>query len=142
MAKVLVSGTTVVTFTDAAGTVRNMSAYIESMSAVGKTIADIDVTAISDTAERFIAGVELSPEITVSGAYEQTGTIGPDPVFVNLVGSLSTMVFNPVGTVTGSRRYTYQVLGRSFEPAVAIKERVNYTFMLRKDGTVTVGTVP
>lgn len=141
MAKVLVSGTTIVTFTDAAGTIRSMGAYIDSMSNIGRALQDVDVTNFADTAERFIAGIEVSPVITVNGPFEQTGTIGPDPVFVLLVGSSTTMVFNPVGTAAGARRYTIVGTATKFDVIANVKERVNYVFEFRKDGTVTVGTV-
>lgn len=136
----MVNNNTIVTITDLGGTVRNMTAYIDNMSNYGRELADIDVTSFADAAERFIAGIELSPEITMSGAYEQTGTIGPDPVFVNLVGTFGTLTIAPVGTASGSRRYIFQALVRSFVIEGAVKERVGYRSMVRKDGTVSVGT--
>mgnify|MGYP001607476969 CR=1 FL=1 len=141
MAKFRVAGNTQVSFDDSNGTLRNMTQYVDTMGAIGRQFAPLDVTSFNDTAERFIAGIEQSQEFTVEGHFDDTGTTGPDAVFALLVGTLGSFRFDPKGTAAGSRRFTTEVLCTGYQVTASVKERVSYSASFKQDGTMTVGTV-
>lgn len=141
MAQVQVQGNVEVKWESSSGTNLDMSAYIDTMDNVGKEVDMIDVTQFSDPAEVFIAGIELSPTITLNGNYEQSGTLTPDPHMLLEVGSTGTLRYHPEGTASGNRIYTVIAIGMSFKPGGNVKEKVGYEFIIQKTGTVVVGTI-
>lgn len=136
MAKYKVAGVTVVRIDNSAGTILDMTQYIDSITTVGKEVAPLEVTSFNDGAERFVAGIEMSEEVTVSGAFDDAATSGPDAVFPTLVGTINTIEYNPAGTVSGRRKITGEYLFVSYKVSSAVKERVNYELRARRDGTI------
>jgi len=137
-----VGGTTEFHVTDSGGTVRNMSAYIDAISpSPTRSFLSLDVTAFSNSAEAFIAGIQASKQVTVSGPFDNTATTGPDAVFAVLVGTASAFTFYPFGTASGQRRFIGTLLWTNYEAGGGAKERVSYSAMGQLTGTVAVGTV-
>lgn len=142
MAKYKVTGNSEFLITDVNGTVRNMSSYVDSISpSPTKQVAALDVTTFGDDAEAFIAGIELSKEVTITGPFDDTASSGPDAVFAVMVGTARAFTLYPIGTASGARKYTGTLLCTNYEPGGGVKERVSYTAVFTKTGTVTVGTV-
>ncbi len=143
MAKFIVAGKSEVHFDDATGgALRNMTSHIDTMSAVARQFAQIDVSTFNDAAERFINGIELSQEFTVEGPFDDTATTGPDVVFSGLVGGTAvTFRFRPVGTSGGDRSFQAEVICTSYQIVTNVKERVSYIATFKQDGAMTVGTV-
>lgn len=140
MAKYKVAGNTNVQIDNSGGTLLNMTSYVDTVSDVGKEVASLDVTTFADAAERFIAGIETSSEITINGPFDDAATTGPDAVFGTLVGVISTFQIGPVGTASGARKINGEFLWTSYKVNTAVKERVTYTLVGKLDGTLTVGT--
>jgi len=141
MAKFIVAGNTEFKQDDSAGTLRNLTQYIDNINnPPGKEVAQIDVTSFNDTGDRFIAGIEQTGEYTLAGHFDDTGTTGPDSVLAPLVGTLGSWEFFPVGTASGRRKYNGESLCISYRPQAAVRERVSYEARFVVDGTVTVGT--
>src|SRR3990167_4322115 len=133
MSKFRVAGRSIVRIDNNLGTVTNLTSYIDTISALGKEVQSLDVTAFSDTAERVIAGIETSQEVTISGAFDDTATSGPDALLSALVGTLGTVEFNPVGTASGARKISGEFLCLSYKPAAEVKGRVNYEAVFKLD---------
>ena len=140
MAKFKVAGKTEVKFDDNGGTLRSMTAYVDTIEPVGKEFDQLDVTSFADTAERVIAGIELSQEFAVEGHFDDTATTGPDAVFAPLPGTLGSFEFFPVGTSGGDRKFSCETLCLSYKITGRVKERVNYTARFKQDNAMTVGT--
>lgn len=140
MVKFRVAGNCVVRIDNSAGAIQNMTSYIDTVSAVGKEYMPLDVTMFSDTAERVIQGIEMSSEVTVSGAFDDTATTGPDAIFGTLVGTINTFEFNPVGTVSGARKISGEFLWLSYKIVNAVKERVNFELTGKLDNVLTITT--
>jgi hypothetical protein len=142
MAKFAVAGNAEFLVTDPAGTVRNMTSHIDDLGTPPtKSVMPLDVTTFGDAAETFIAGIQASKEISISGPYDNTASTGPDAVFALLVGTAVAYTLYPVGTASGSRKYTGSLLFTNYEPGGGVKERVSYITTASMTGTVTVGTV-
>lgn len=136
MAKYKVAGLTEVSIDNSAGTLLNMTSYIDTISALGREIAPLEVTTFADSAERFIAGIEVSQEVTIEGPFDDAATTGPDAVFSTLVGTINTIQFAPAGTASGRRKITGEFLFVSYKPNASVKERVSYTLTAKLDGTL------
>ena len=144
MAKYKVAGISEVKVSDptTTATLRNMTQYIDTVSALGKDLADLDVTSFADAAERFIAGIEQSQTFTINGFFEDTATTGPDIVFSPVNGSIGTVQFFPAGTVTGRRLFSMQAFVSSYKVTAAVKGRVEYVVVYKQDGSMTNTAAP
>ena len=129
---------------DVNGTNRNMETYIDNISPPPtKAFIPLDVTMYKDGGENFIAGIQQSKEVTVSGAFENTAASGPDHVFAALAnaGTSRTWSYYPNGTASGRRIFSGTLLPLDYEAVGPVKERVSYSFKFRTIGTITSGTV-
>lgn len=135
MAFVKVNGNTIVLIDDATGGARNLTAYITSVSAIGKKVAALDVTSFADTAERIIAGIEESGEITISGKWATDGT-GPNAYYPALVGTIQTVEVAPNGTASGQRKITGEFLCMEYNIQGGVKEELRWEARHKLDGTL------
>ena len=142
MAKYLVSGTAVIRVDNSTGTILVLGTAIDSISDnVGKEVAALDVTSFADSAERFIAGIEMSKQITIEGPYEDSGSAAPDNHYSTLVGTIQTVEFNPAGTVAGRRKITGEFLCLSYNVIMVGKQAVRWRGVHQLDNTLnTTGT--
>ena len=142
MAVYRVAGNTVIRIdASAGGTLNAITSYVREFSGFGREYQALDDTHFDDAAERIIPGIETSQEFTMRGAFEDTGTTGPDAILSTAVGTLLTFEFNPRGTAAGARRFTSEVMVLSYQVSGEVKGQVSYEARLKGDGTVTVGTV-
>lgn len=137
MAKSKVGGVSIVLIDNSAGSPINMTAYVDTLESVGKEYMPLDVTTFADAAERVIAGIEAGMPISVNGPFDDTATTGPDAVFGTLPGVITTFEYAPIGTASGKRRFLCEVLWLSYKVTGAVKDRVSYTLLGTKDGTMS-----
>ena len=142
MSKFRVAGNTIIKIDNAGGTLIDLSAYIDTISALGREFQNLDVTSFADAAERIIAGIEASQEFTISGHFDNTATTGPDAVLAPLVGTLGSWQFFPVGTTAGYRKFSGEALCTSYKIGAEVKGRVQYDCVFKQDNACTVGTAP
>lgn len=138
--KFRVAGKTIIEIDNKAGTVTDLSAYVDTISGLGRQFASLDVTAFSDSAERIIAGIEESVEFTISGHYDNTTTTGPDAVLAPLVGTLGSFTFAPAGSTAPNRKISGESLCMRYTPSAEVKGRVEFEAVFKVDGAVTLGT--
>ena len=130
-----VAGNTVVLVDDATGTARALTAFIDTVSGLGKGVANLDVTSFSDTAERIIAGIEESGEITLAGPWSDSGT-GQDAYLPALVGTINTVAISPAGTGAGARRIAGEFLCMSYRMILEVKGAAKWESRHKLDGTL------
>ena len=130
-----VAGNTVVLVDDASGTARALTAFIDTVGGIGKQTAQLDVTSFADSAERIIAGIEESAEVTLSGPWSDSGT-GVDAYLPALVGTINTIEVNPAGTGAGARKITGEFLCLSYKVNMAVKGQVTWESRHKLDGTL------
>ena len=142
MAKFIVAGNTVVKIdASAGGTLVNVSSFVDAISsAPGKSISPIDVTTFVDTAERFMAGIELSQEFQLEGPFDDQSPSGIDAIMATAVGTILSFEFSPIGTGATQRKVTMETLVMAYSVNAPVKERVSYTVSLKQDGAATIGT--
>lgn len=78
MAKFSAEGSSYVEVDDSGGTPRNLSPYVDEIELLGQKVGFLDVTGLSDTAQRVIASIQLSQDFILRGAFDDQATIGPD----------------------------------------------------------------
>ena len=141
MAVYRVGGNTVVRVdASAGGTLVAITAYVKTIEGFGRSYLFLDDTHFDDAVERIIPGIEESQEVTLRGAFDDTGTTGPDAIFNTAVGTLLTLEFNPRGTASGARKFTSEVMGLEYTISGEVKGQVAYDVRLKGDGAVTVAT--
>ena len=140
MAKYKVAGNTVVKIDNAGGTLVDLTAYIDTISAIGKEVTQLDVTAFSDTAERVLAGIESGQEFTISGNFDDTAATGPDVVLSARVGTTHSWEYYPIGTTSGRRKFSGEALCVRYTVSAGVKDAVKYECVFKQDGASTVGT--
>ena len=132
---VRVGGNTVILVDDASGTARNLTAYITSVSAIGRRQTALDITSFADGAERIIAGIEESGEVTVSGKWSTDGT-GPNAYYPALVGTIQTLEVGPNGTASTNRRIRGEFLCTEYNVITEVKGEVQWEARHKLDGTL------
>jgi hypothetical protein len=130
-----VSGNTIVRVDDSLGTIRNLTAFIETVGGIGKGVANLDITSFADSAERIIAGIEESGEVTLSGPWSDSAT-GNDAYLPALVGTIQTLEVNPAGTGAGARKITGEFLCMSYRMILDVKSAVRWESRHKLDGTL------
>ena len=141
MAKYKVAGNIVVRIdASAGGALTAITAYVESIDAVGRAYEGLDTTQFGDAAERVFPGIELGQEFGMRGKFDDAATTGPDAIFNTAVGTLLTFEYNPIGTASGRRKFTTEVMVLTYQVGAEVKGMVEYEVRLKQDGTMTVGT--
>ena len=130
-----VSGNTVIRVDDFSGTIRALTAFIDTVGGVGKQVGNLDITSFADVAERIIAGIEESGEVTLSGPWSDSGT-GVDAYLPALVGTINTVEINPAGTAAGARKITGEFLCQSYKMTLGVKDAVRWESHHKLDGTL------
>lgn len=130
-----VAGNTVVLVDDATGGARALTAFIDTVGGIGKQVANLDITSFADTAERIIAGIEESGEVTLSGPWSDSAT-GVDAYLPALVGTINTIAISPAGTGVGARKISGEFLCMSYKVNLAVKDSVKWESRHKLDGTL------
>ena len=143
MAVYRVAGTAVVRIdASASGTLVAITAYVREIDGLGREYDPLDDTNFDDAVERVIPGIEKAQEFSIRGAFDNAATTGPDAIFGTAVGTILTIEWSPVGTVTTSdrRKFTMEVFVQSYKVLGEVRGQVMYETRFKQDGAVTVGT--
>ena len=138
MAQYLTEGTTHIEVDDAGGTVRDLSAYVEEIEPLGEGVEYLDVTGLSDAAQRVVAGPRVSQEFLLRGLFDDTADTGPDAVLSGIVGLIGTVSYGPAGGASGRRRITGQFLCLSYRVIARLGNQVRFESRFKQDGPVTL----
>ena len=124
---------------DSAGTMRNLSSWVERVGPLGLALAGLDVTGVNDTAARTVAGPAAAQEFTLSGRWDDTPAIGPDAVLSGIVGRSVSVDYGPVGSASGQRRVSGAFVCLSYRIGSKAGEPVRFEATFRQDGPVELG---
>lgn len=126
---------------DAGGTLRTLTAYVDSVSGLPGGRALSEVTAMGDGGTKSIPGL-ANTQYSIKGHFDSTATTGPYVVLNGLrtATATSSFEFGPEGGTTGK----VKILGESwltectFDSTVA--EKVSFEATFQVDGLVTTST--
>lgn len=140
MAKFKVSGNSVLRLdASAGGTLVNITAYVDTITSWGKSVVPLDMTHFVDTAEKTTGGIEEANEVTLSGAFDDA-TDGPDKILSTAQGTILSFEYNPAGTAAGARKISAEMYVMHYFVSGEVKGRVNWEVLMKKDGSMTLGT--
>lgn len=132
MAKVLNSGNATATIDNAGQSPIDLSQYVLSFEAEWAKEA-LDVTALTDTAERVLAGIERHPEFSIEFWFDD----GANASWAHII-SIKGTVITVALTGDGSAGLSGEALLVGFTLPVQIGEYLKFTAKFRWDNTVTV----
>lgn len=126
---------------DTAGTTRNLSQYINSVTGIPGVRELMDVSALGDSGRRWISGLEQAT-IVLEGHFDTTTTTGPDAVLGVLRTNTTVSAWNygPNGLAVGQIRYSGSGLIRNYVADARLGEVVVWRCEIENDGVVTRGT--
>ena len=123
---------------DAAGVMRDLSLWLESVSPLGKVVGWLDATGLNDVVGRTMSATETAQEFEVSGRWDDAPESSPDAVLSSIVGRPVAVQYGPAGNAPGQRRVagrfvclSYQISSRSGHP-------VRFEARFRQDGPVAL----
>ena len=127
---------------DAAGTLRDLSPWVERVGPLGLALAGLDATGVNDAAARTVAGPAAAQEFTLSGRWDDTPTISPDAVLSGIVGRTVSVEYGPAGNAKGQRRVSGSFVCLSYRISSKAGDTVRFEATFRQNGPVTLGAWP
>ncbi len=122
------TGWSYIAVSDAGGTLRDLSPWVESVGPLGQALTGRDV-----------AGAAAAQEFTLLGRWDDTPEIGPDAVLSAIVGCSVSVEYGPVGSAMGQRRVSGMFVCLSYRISSRAGEPVRFEATFRQDGPVELG---
>lgn len=132
--------TSTVQYDNSAGSLQNLSAYIDNISGFDLTRQTYDVTSMADTASAYILGLKGGQSITISGSWDSTlhtHMIGVDNLTTN---ASQTLRYSPAGTSSGKPYVEVETFLTTYSHPSAVGNKVTWSATLQATGNVTHGT--
>lgn len=133
------TGRSYIAVADAAGALRDLSAWVERIGPLGRVVSGVDVTGVNDAAARTAAGPEPAQEFVIAGRWDDTPEIGPDATLAGIVGRSAAVQYGPGGRAPGQRRISGQFRCLSYRVSSKAGEPVRFEAVFRQDGAITLG---
>lgn len=117
----------------------DLSTYLTDIS-LDESTDTAEVSTMGDQAKEFVEGL-TGGTISLSGAWDDTATTGPDAVLNGLKGAgANAFVYGPAGDEAGMVRYTGQAILTSYARTTPIGGAVAFTAGFQITGAVTRDT--
>ena len=142
MAKYPADGSSYIEVDDSGGISRNLSPYVDEIELLGQKVAFLDVTGLSDTAQRVIAGIQLSQDFILRGAFDDQTITGPDAVLTGIVGQIGTVSLGPAGNSPGQRQISDEFLCLSYQVISRVNHLVKFAAHFKQDDNISLGSWP
>lgn len=123
---------------NAAGTLTDISAYVDSVSGIANTTDMLETTTFGATSKSFIPGLRNGDTISVSGKWDAT----LNTQLTGLLGATSSSSFeyHPAGTGAGTPKVSGECFVTSYETSSSVADLVTFTVSLQITGAVTHGS--
>lgn len=123
---------------NAAGSLTDISAYVDSVGGIANTTDMLETTTFGSTSKSFIGGLRNGDTISVSGKWDST----LNTQITALLGatSSSTWEYHPAGTTAGLPKVSGECFVTSYEVSSAVADLVTFSMSLQITGNVTHGT--
>jgi hypothetical protein len=125
---------------DAAGTLRNIKIYLNSVTGLPGGRALSEVTSFGDQGTRNIPGL-ATVTFSIAGSLDRTATTGVGIVLEGLRTATATATFEygPEGNATSKLKYTGECWLTEFNIDATVADKVPVTATFAVDGVVTGG---
>lgn len=138
------SKASVIQIDDAAGTLRTLQCYIDSVDGLPGARDLDDVTTLCDTGHKFIPSIQ-NGKFSISGNYDSTATLGPHVVLSGLAltaTATASVVYGPEGTTAALPKITCEAWCTGYVITSKVGSQVAFKADFQIDGIVTVGVYP
>lgn len=131
---------TKVEYDNSAGSLQDLSAYINSISGFDLVQGSYDVTAFGKSSAEFILGLKGGQQITISGDWDTTLHSHMTGVAGLTSGATQTLKFSPAGGSTGTPFLSVETILTAYQPVSAVADKVTWSATLQATGATTTGT--
>lgn len=131
---------TKVEYDNSAGSLQDLSAYINSISGFDLVQGSYDVTAFGKSSAEFILGLKGGQQITISGDWDTTLHSHMTGVAALTSGATQTLKFSPAGGSTGTPFLSVETILTAYQPVSAVADKVTWSATLQATGATTTGT--
>lgn len=139
MAKVHAKNT-VFKLDSAAGSLVDLSSWIDNVGGLPGATGQSAVTAFSDGGDKTVPGLE-SASITISGSWDgASAAIDEHLAAIRGHANTQTVEYGPSGSTSGMIKYSCEVRLATYTVASAVADKVSFTATLQVQGVVTRGT--
>lgn len=123
---------------DSGGSLRALSAFVDSVSGLPGTRNLSEVSAFGDEGTKNIPGLQ-NAQISISGHWDPTATTGPDAVLSSLLTATATATFEygPGGGAAAAIKYTGECWLTDYTTDASVSDKVSFSASLQVDGVVT-----
>lgn len=123
---------------NAAGTLTDISAYVDSIGGIANTTDMLETTTFGSTSKSYIGGLRNGDTISVSGKWD--ATLNTQVTALLGATATSTFEYHPAGTSSGTPKVSGECLVSNYEVSSSVADLVTFTISLQITGNVTWGT--
>lgn len=123
---------------NAAGSLTDISAYVDSIGGISNTTDMLETTTFGSTSKTFIGGLRNGDTITVSGKWDTT--LNTQMTALLGLSTSSTFEYSPAGTAASTPKVSGECFVVSYEVSSSVSDLVTWTASLQISGAVTWGT--
>jgi len=132
--------TTVVQLDNAAGSLTNISPYVNSVSGLDLSRATLETTAFGDSAQAFILGLKQNGQVSLSGDYDSALNTIMSAIEALTTGATQTLKVSFGGTASGTQYVQVETYLATYGATPNVGDKVTWSASLQRTGAVTVGT--
>ncbi len=123
---------------NAAGTLTDISAYIDSVGGIANTTDMAETTTFGATSKTFQGTLRNGDTISISGKWDSA--LNTQLVALLGLATSSTFEYHPAGTTAGLPKVSGECFVASYEVSSAVADLVTFSASLQITGAVTWGT--
>lgn len=132
--------TTVVQLDNAAGSLTDISSYVNSVSGLDLSRATLETTAFGSAAQSFILGLKQNGQVSLSGDYDATINTHMNGIEALTTGATQTLKVSFGGTASGTQYVQVETFLANYGQTPAVGDKVTWSASLQRTGNVIVGT--
>lgn len=123
---------------NAAGTLTDISAYVDSVSGIANTTDMAETTTFGSTSKTFQGTLRNGDSISVSGKWD--ATLNTQITALLGLAASSSFEYSPAGTTSSLPKVSGECFVSSYEVSSAVADLVTFSLSLQITGAVTWGT--
>ena len=123
---------------NAAGSLTDISAYVDSVSGIANTTDMAETTTFGSTSKTFQGTLRNGDTISVSGKWD--ATLNTQITALLGLSTSSTFDYSPAGTAASTPKVTGECFVSSYEVSSSVADLVTFSLSLQITGAVTWGT--
>lgn len=129
---------TVFKLDNAAGTLTDISSYVDSVSGIANTTDMAETTTFGSASKTFQGTLRNGDTISISGKWD--ATLNTQMVALLGLATSSSFEYSPAGTTVSLPKFSGECFVSTYEISSAVADLVTFSASLQMTGAVTAGT--